>query len=145
MDENTNVPQEVGQKVVKSQIGKIVAIVVAVVVVAGVAGYFLQSTYFKGDLCGTRTICGNGITCGDEQCDDGNKNNNDLCSNQCIEQFPICHWNHSGSYNVLWVDDSAIDGEGANDHSHHVNDIIPITDMDGDGDYDEDDCHLAAA
>lgn len=36
------------QNVAKSQIGKILAVVIAVVVIAGVAGYFLQSTYFKG-------------------------------------------------------------------------------------------------
>lgn len=134
------------QKVVKSQIGKILAIVIAVVVVAGIAGYLLQTSYFKGTICGTREVCGNGVVCPQtEECDDGNNNQNDACNNQCEEQFPICHYNSSGSYNVLWVDEHAVDGLGGNDHSAHVNDIIPIADMDNDGDYDEDDCFLAAS
>ncbi|MFC1811056.1 DUF4215 domain-containing protein [Patescibacteria group bacterium] len=147
MDENKNIPQEAGQKVVKSQIGKILAIVVAVVVVAGVASVFLQSSYYKGLTCGTRSICGDGIVCvtAGEQCDDGNNNNNDLCNNQCEVQFPICHYNQSGAYNILWVDDKAVDGLGGSDHSAHVNDIIPISDVDNDGDFDGDDCNLAAS
>ena len=83
MNENKQVPPSMEQKVVKFEIGKILAIVIAVVVIAGVASVFLQSTYFKGDICGTRTICGNGITCGQEQCDDGNRLDGDGCSSTC--------------------------------------------------------------
>ncbi len=34
------------------------------------------------------SICGNGIREGAEQCDDGNTNNNDACSNSC--RTPVC-------------------------------------------------------
>jgi len=87
--------------------------------------------------------CGNGIVEVGEQCDDGNNNNNDTCSNQCDNQTPICHATSSEThpYNFLWVDDSAIDGVGANDHTSHEDDIIPITDLNGDGEIDIDDCN----
>ena len=88
------------------------------------------------------SYCGNGVVDPGEQCDDGNNNQNDFCTNQCENQTPICHatGSHSNPYNFLWVDDSAIDGQGSNDHTHHPGDIIPITDVNQDGTIDEDDC-----
>ncbi|MFH1426079.1 MAG: DUF4215 domain-containing protein, partial [Candidatus Kerfeldbacteria bacterium] len=86
--------------------------------------------------------CGNGIVEEGEECDDGNNDNNDFCSNNCEHRTPICHATASEThpYNVLWVPDDAIDGEGQSDHRHHEDDIIPITDLNNDGDIDEDDC-----
>jgi hypothetical protein len=52
MNEQNQMPT---QKMAKSHIGKILAIVIAVVVVAGIASYLLQSNYFKG-LGDTRLI-----------------------------------------------------------------------------------------
>lgn len=143
MTEPNMEPTQTGKKVAKFEIGKILAIVIGVVVIAGVASAFLSTSYFKGTFPDPYDCrCGDGVQCSSEQCDDGNKDNNDSCNNQCEAQFPICHYSQSGSYNVLWIDDSAVDGEGANDHSAHVEDILDITDVDGDG--DEDDCNLAA-
>ncbi len=51
MEENKKpVPPMMEQKLVKFEIGKLLALVITVVVVAGVAGIFLTSNYFKGDL-----------------------------------------------------------------------------------------------
>lgn len=110
------------------------------------------------DLCDTATVtititenpyepeCGNGIVEQGEDCDDANNNNNDFCSNQCENRTPICHATGSEThpYNLLWVADDAIDGEGENDHTNHPNDIIPITDRNGDGEITEDDCSYEA-
>ncbi len=37
------------------------------------------------------SVCGNGIKEGNEQCDDGNTNNNDSCSNLCLTQNITCN------------------------------------------------------
>ncbi|MFH1426080.1 MAG: DUF4215 domain-containing protein [Candidatus Kerfeldbacteria bacterium] len=86
--------------------------------------------------------CGNAIVEEGEECDDGNDDNNDFCSNQCDNRTPICHATSSEAnpYNILWVPDDAIDGEGHDDHQHHEDDIIPIWDVDQDGEIDEEDC-----
>lgn len=87
-------------------------------------------------------ICGDGVRTDDEQCDDGNAINNDVCSNQCLTQTPICHATEAGGnpFNFIWVDSSAIDGIGANDHTQHAKDIINITDLNSDGQINVADC-----
>ncbi|HRY60002.1 MAG TPA: Ig-like domain-containing protein [Patescibacteria group bacterium] len=89
-----------------------------------------------------KPVCGNGVVETGEQCDDGNKKNNDFCSNQCENQTPICHATGSvkNPYDFMWANDSEINGGGVNDHSQHPGDIIPITDRNGDGDINVDDC-----
>lgn len=54
----------------------------------------------------------------------------------------ICHKTSSETnpYVVLHIDESAADGEGANDHTHHEGDIIPIDDRNGDGEITVEDC-----
>lgn len=50
MTENKQVPQQMEQKIVKFEIGKLLAVVISIVVITGVAGLYLSSTYFKGSL-----------------------------------------------------------------------------------------------
>jgi len=52
MEEQTPVPPQMEQKTVKFEIGKLLAVIITVLVVAGVASVFLTSTYFKGSLWG---------------------------------------------------------------------------------------------
>lgn len=89
--------------------------------------------------------CGNGILePPDEDCDDGNLIDGDGCSSTCTIEgdIPICHGTGSQThpFNILFVDQSAIDGIGANDHTLHPTDIIPATDVNGDNIIDEADC-----
>ena len=65
----------------------------------------------------------------------------------------ICHRTDSDSnpYVFIEVSQDAVDGEGENDHTHHVvdehhdrADIIHITDRNGDGHIDDDDCNSPA-
>jgi len=88
-------------------------------------------------------VCGDGKKEGTEQCDDGNRTNNDFCSNQCVTQAPICHATESATnpFNFIWVDNSALNGGGANDHTQHTKDIINITDLNSDGSINEADCN----
>lgn len=74
---------------------------------------------------------------GDDQCDDG------------LPKVTICHRTNAelNPYVVITVSQSSVDGEGANDHTHHVvdaqhprADIIPISDRDGNGVINEMDC-----
>jgi uncharacterized repeat protein (TIGR01451 family) len=54
----------------------------------------------------------------------------------------ICHCTGSGvnPYVVLELPYSAVDGQGNYDHANHGCDIIPITDLNNDGNIDEQDC-----
>jgi cysteine-rich repeat protein len=94
--------------------------------------------------------CGNEVIEGNEECDppfdicEGMQYEgiDYICQHNCKCGIPICHstGSQSNPYNILWVDESAIDGEGANDHTNHPDDVIPIWDIDQDGDIDDDDC-----
>ncbi|MFC1599844.1 hypothetical protein ACFL3T_02335 [Patescibacteria group bacterium] len=53
MEENAPVPPNMEQKTVKFEIGKVLAVVIAVAVIAGVASVFLTSNYFQGNLYDT--------------------------------------------------------------------------------------------
>lgn len=93
------------------------------------------------------SICGNGIIESSEECDktaipNGCQYEGEACQNNCKCEVPICHATSSEAnpYNLLWVSDDAIDGEGNNDHSNHSGDIIPIGDINNDGILNEDDC-----
>src|SRR3990167_3253208 len=61
------------------------------------------------------------------------------------EKVNICHATSSETnpYTFLEVPESAVDGEGVNDHALHIEDgdIIPITDLNGDEVIDVDDCN----
>ncbi|MEM5804318.1 MAG: NosD domain-containing protein [Candidatus Aenigmatarchaeota archaeon] len=58
------------------------------------------------------------------------------------DKIPICHATSSETnpYNFLCVSENAADGNGKNDHSHHAGDVIPVTDTNGDGAINQDDC-----
>jgi hypothetical protein len=60
MNENKPVPPMMEQKTVKFEIGKVLAIVITVVVIAGVASVFLTSNFYKGMIGAyeTRTDAG---------------------------------------------------------------------------------------
>lgn len=61
------------------------------------------------------------------------------------DNITICHANNGeNGYSVISVDPSAVDGEGNNDHTSHEGDIIPITDLNDDGDITVEDCLIAA-
>jgi len=101
--------------------------------VTGLATY-TPATDFVGTDTFTYEICGG----------EGGTGNTQV--NTCqASKTPICHATGSVSnpYTFLCVNASSIDGVGANDHTQHPGDIIPIGDVDGDGDTDVDDCNAA--
>jgi len=92
-------------------------------------------------------VCGNGTIEEPEECDylalpTGCQQEIEMCKDNCKCKVPICHATPSeqNPYNMLWVDYSAVDGEGANDHTKHEGDIIPIWDADDSGIIDDADC-----
>ncbi|MEM5814574.1 MAG: PGF-pre-PGF domain-containing protein [Candidatus Aenigmatarchaeota archaeon] len=75
------------------------------------------------------------------------ENKNDNKNGGCGEgKIPICHATSSESnpYVFLCISENAADGNGNNDHSQHAGDIIPITDTNGDGVIDGNDCPTVA-
>ena len=76
-------------------------------------------------------VCGDGVKNQvSEECDDGNNDNNDLCSNSCIishKRITLCHATPvetaANGWNIQTIDDDGIEGE-AHD-SNHGADIIP--------------------
>ncbi|MCX6740706.1 MAG: hypothetical protein NTZ49_05795 [Candidatus Parcubacteria bacterium] len=109
----------------------------------------------NGDGCSSECImetdpeavCGNGIIESSEECDlqaapKGCKYEIEACQNNCKCKVPICHVTSAekNPYEMIWVNYNAVDGEGENDHSHHLGDIIPIGDVNNDGELNDDDC-----
>jgi len=95
-------------------------------------------------------VCGNGINDPGEECDPLAQNNNcienEICSSSCTcelaeEKITICHFTSSETnpYNVITISVNAVQPH----YSHH-GDIIPITDLNQDGNIDEADCAAAA-
>lgn len=95
-------------------------------------------------------VCGNGTIDPSEECDksaipSGCLQKNEFCRDNCQCKVPICHFTASETnpYNMLWVSYDSVDGEGNNDHTQHQGDIIPIWDVNQDGEYNDDDCYAS--
>ena len=81
-------------------------------------------------------VCGDGNVDQGEECDDGNQTPGDGCDATCQEEkkIKICHSLDGEKYEINEV------SVNAHGHDGHQYDIIPITDLNHDGEITESDC-----